>query len=94
MKKLLAAIVVVLLLVLLGWLRFGQNDNGPNVQFDSKKAASDVEKVGEKAKELGEEAVEGVKRVEVDFEEDADDELAIPDVETPAAGSAAESAQP
>ena len=73
MKKLLIAVIAVLVLVLLGWLKFSGGDGmNPSVEFDSAKASGDLEQVGEKAKELGSEATRAIKDVDVDVDVDGD----------------------
>ncbi len=84
MRTVLVIGVIVVVLLLVGWLRFGTSDGNPTIQVDTDKVKQDTSAVVESAKD----AIEEVDRrvdvdVDVDTSPDVDTDNKVERVESP-----------
>lgn len=60
MRALIAIVVIVLVLLLIGWLRFSTPDGDPTIQMDTDKMKQDTSAIVDETKDAAEEISESV----------------------------------
>ncbi len=60
MRAVLVIVVILIVLGLVGWLRFGSPDGDPAISVDSQKVRQDTSAIVEKTKEVTRNAVNGL----------------------------------